>query len=124
MFWYSLLAALGVLLLLSVSLPVPRRIWALVIYSAKYFWLWVSDVIGLRKLWMSATGLGAKYQRLTRPMLIRMWCEDMGPTFIKFGETVASSAVMFPDADVKEFHEALVRVKPFQFQAVERRLAA
>jgi hypothetical protein len=31
MFWYSLLAALGLLFVLSVSLPVPRRIWALAI---------------------------------------------------------------------------------------------
>ena len=60
MFWYSLLAALGVLFLLSVSLPVPRRIWALAIYSAKYFWLWIADVIGLRKLWMSLTGRRAQ----------------------------------------------------------------
>lgn len=119
MFWYSLLAALGVLLLLSVSLPVPRRIWALAIYSAKYFWLWVSDLIGLRKIWMSATGMSAKYQRLTRPMLIRMWCEDMGPTFIKFGQIVASSAGMFPDAYVKEFQKVLDRVKPFPFDEVQ-----
>jgi aarF domain-containing kinase len=122
MFWYSLLAVLGVLLLLSVSLPVPRRIWALAIYSAKYFWLWVSDAIGLRKLWMSATGLGAKYQRLTRPVVIRMWCEDMGPTFIKFGQIVASSAGMFPDAYVKEFQKVLDRVKPFPFDEVQRTL--
>ena len=112
MFWYSLLAALGVSLLLSVSLPVPRRIWALAIYSAKYFWLWISDLIGLRKIWMSATGMSAKYQRLTRPMLIRMWCEDMGPTFIKFGQIVASSAGMFPDAYVDPY--------PAFFQAVVR----
>ena len=122
MFWYSLLAVLGILFLFSVSLPVPRRIWALTIYSAKYFWLWVSDVLGLRKLWMSATGRRARYQRLTRPVLIRMWCEDMGPTFIKFGQIVASSAGMFPDAYVKEFQKVLDRVKPFPFDAVQRTL--
>ncbi|MEO7733559.1 MAG: AarF/UbiB family protein [Kofleriaceae bacterium] len=122
MFWYSFLAALGILFLLSVTLPVPRRIWALAIYSAKYFWLWVADAIGLRKLWMGITGLGAKYQPLTRPMLIRMWCEDMGPTFIKFGQIVASSAGMFPDPYVKEFQKVLDRVKPFPFEAVQQTL--
>jgi predicted unusual protein kinase regulating ubiquinone biosynthesis (AarF/ABC1/UbiB family) len=122
MFWYSLLAVLGVLFLLSVSLPVPRRIWALAIYSAKYFWLWIADVAHLRRLWMSLTGHGASYQRLTRPVLIRMWCEDMGPTFIKFGQIIASSAGMFPDAYVKEFQKVLDRVKPFPFDAVQRTL--
>jgi aarF domain-containing kinase len=122
MFWYSLLAVAAVLFLLSVMLPVPRRIWALVIYSWKYFWLWISDLIGLRFLVLKLTGRGDRYQRLTRPMLLRMWCEDMGPTFIKFGQIVASSAGMFPDPYVKEFQKVLDRVKPFAFSDVKRTL--
>ena len=122
MLWYSLLVALGLLFVVSVSLPVPRRVWALAIYSVKYGLLWLADAVRLRKLWLVATGRGAKSQRLTRPMLVRMWCEDMGPTFIKFGQIVASSAGMFPDAYVKEFQKVLDRVKPFSFEAVQRTL--
>ncbi|MBS1119281.1 MAG: hypothetical protein H6Q90_1509 [Deltaproteobacteria bacterium] len=122
MFWYSLLAVIAVLFLLSVSLPVPRRVWALIIYTSKFFWLWVADALRLRKLGMMVTGRGAHYQRLTRPMLIRMWCEDMGPTFIKFGQIIASSAGMFPDRYVKEFQKVLDRVKPFPFADVKRTL--
>ena len=58
MFWYLLLAVLGILFLLSVMLPVPRRVWAVIIYTSKYFWLWVFDRISSRKL--------------TRPALFRM----------------------------------------------------
>lgn len=122
MFWYSLLAVVAVLFLLSVSLPVPRRIWALIVYSWKYFWLWLADALRLRKLFLVLTGRGKTYQRLTRPMLMRMWCEDMGPTFIKFGQIVASSAGMFPDPYVKEFQKVLDRVKPFPFAEVRRTL--
>jgi len=122
MFWYSLLAAFGVLFVLSVSLPVPRRVWALAIYTTKYFWLWIVDAIGLRKSWMVLAGRAGRYQRLSRPTLIRMWCEDMGPTYIKFGQIVASSAGMFPDAYVQEFQKVLDRVKPFRFDAVQRTL--
>ncbi|MDB4963168.1 MAG: hypothetical protein JWP01_3167 [Myxococcales bacterium] len=122
MFWYSLLGIVAVLFVLSVSLPVPRRIWALIIYSSKYFWLWVSDLVGLRKLFIKLTGRGDRYQKLTRPMLLRMWCEDMGPTFIKFGQIIASSAGMFPDPYVKEFQKVLDRVKPFPFEDVKRTL--
>jgi hypothetical protein len=50
MFWYSLLAVLGMAFVFSVSLPVPRRVWALAIYSAKYALLWIADLLGLRKL--------------------------------------------------------------------------
>jgi aarF domain-containing kinase len=120
--WYVVLAAVAVLFLISVALPVPRRIWALVIYSAKYFWLWLGDLVGIRKLILVATGRGAKAQRPTQPMLLRMWCEDMGPTFIKFGQIIASSAGMFPDPYVKEFQKVLDRVKPFPFDDVRRTL--
>src|SRR3982751_1238456 len=122
MFWYSLLAVLAMLFLLSVTLPVPRRIWAFAIYSSKYCWLWVADALGLRKLVMKLGGQGDQYQKLTRPILLRMWCEDMGPTFIKFGQIIASSAGMFPDPYVKEFQKVLDRVKPFAFDAVKRTL--
>jgi aarF domain-containing kinase len=122
MLWYSLLAALALLLVLSVSLPVPRRVWAFAIYGTKYVLLWLSDVVRLRLLWLALTGQGASYQRLSLPVLVRMWCEDMGPTFIKFGQIVASSAGMFPDAYVKEFQKVLDRVKPFPFEAVQRTL--
>src|SRR5205814_5467425 len=120
MFWYSLLAVAALLCLLSVSLPVPRRVWALIVYSWKYFWLWIADALRLRKLAMVLAGRGSRYQRLTRPELLRMWCEDMGPTFIKFGQIVASSAGMFPDAYVKEFQKCLDRVKPFSFAEVRQ----
>jgi aarF domain-containing kinase len=120
MLWYSLLAVIAILFLLSVSLPVPRRVWALVIYSKKYFWLWLADRLLLRKLAMKLAGRGDQYTPLTRPMLMRMWCEDMGPTFIKFGQIVASSAGMFPDPYVKEFQKCLDRVKPFPFADVRQ----
>ncbi|HEX4417831.1 MAG TPA: AarF/UbiB family protein [Kofleriaceae bacterium] len=122
MLWYSLLAALGILFVLSVSLPVPRRLWALSLYSTKYLWWWIADAIGLRRAWLTMTGRGARYHKLTRPMLLRMWCEDMGPTFIKFGQIIASSAGMFPDPYVKEFQKVLDRVKPFAFDGVQRTL--
>ena len=122
MFWYLLLAVVGVLFLLSVALPVPRRMWAFSLISAKYFWLWLFDVLRLRKLWFAITGKSDKYQKLTRPVILRMFCEDLGPTFIKFGQIVASSAGMFPDAYVKEFQKVLDRVKPFDYEDVRRTL--
>src|SRR5262245_8649853 len=122
MFGYSLLAVLAVLFVLSIALPVPRRIWAFTLLSAKYLWLWLLDAVGLRRVWFAITGRNAKYQKLTRPVLLRMFCEDLGPTFIKFGQIIASSAGMFPDAYVKEFQKVLDRVKPFGFEDVRRTL--
>ena len=122
MFWYLLLGAVAIWLLITIALPVPRRIWAFSLITAKYFWLWLFDVIYLRKLWFAITGKSKKYQKLTRPVLLRMMCEDLGPTFIKFGQIIASSAGMFPDAYVKEFQKVLDRVRPFPFEDVRRTL--
>jgi predicted unusual protein kinase regulating ubiquinone biosynthesis (AarF/ABC1/UbiB family) len=122
MFWYVVVAALAIWLLLTIAMPVPRRIWAFSLISAKYGCLWLFEVAGLRKLWFVVTGRGAQYQHLTRPMRLRMFCEDLGPTFIKFGQIIASSAGMFPDAYVKEFQKCLDRVKPFAFADVRRTL--
>src|SRR5512140_2892616 len=122
MFWYVVLAALAVWLLVTLALPVPRRIWAFALFTAKYFFLWLFDAIRVRWVWFKITGRGAKYHKLTRPMLLRMFCEDLGPTFIKFGQIIASSSGMFPDAYVKEFQGVLDRVKPFAFEDVMRTL--
>jgi len=122
MVWYVLLAVVAVLFVLSVALPVPRRMWAFSLITAKYIWLWIFDKLMLRRLWFAITGRSAKYQKLTRPVIMRMFCEDLGPTFIKFGQIIASSAGMFPDAYVKEFQKVLDRVKPFPFDDVQRTL--
>jgi predicted unusual protein kinase regulating ubiquinone biosynthesis (AarF/ABC1/UbiB family) len=118
MFWYFFLGAIAGVFALSILLPVPRRLWAFVLYSTKYFFLWLVDRIGLRRLFVRP------YEKLARPRLIRMFFEDMGPTFIKFGQIIASSAGMFPDHYVKEFQKVLDRVKPFPFEDVKRTLSA
>jgi predicted unusual protein kinase regulating ubiquinone biosynthesis (AarF/ABC1/UbiB family) len=121
-FWIIFLSVVGGLFLISVALPVPRRVWAFNLYAQKHFWLWVSDVVRLRRVWFAIIGKSAKFARLTRPQLLRMFCEDMGPTFIKFGQIIASSSGMFPDRYVKEFSKVLDRVRPFPFEIVQRTL--
>jgi len=119
MLWY-VLAVVGALFVLSVLLPVPRRVWAFTLYAWKYIGLWLLDVLRLRWLWFKMTGKGDKYRRLGRPVLLRKFCEDMGPTFIKFGQIIASSAGLFPDRYVKEFSKVLDRVRPFPFSEVQQ----
>ncbi|HUH01414.1 MAG TPA: AarF/UbiB family protein [Kofleriaceae bacterium] len=118
MFWYWLLGVLGSLLVLSLVIPTTRRIWAFHFYAFKYLLFWFLDVIRLRPLWFKITG--RRYVKMTRPLAMRLFAEDMGPTFLKFGQIVASSSGMFPDRYVKEFQKCLDRVRPFGFDEVQQ----
>jgi len=122
MLWY-VLAVLGAVFLVTLVLPTTRRVWAFVLFASKYFWIWVMDALRLRWLAYQLTGKGDRYRRLERPVLLRRFCEDMGPTFIKFGQIIASSAGLFPDRYVKEFSKVLDRVRPFGFDDVRKILA-
>lgn len=111
-----LLALLVALVLISLAFGVTRRLWVFFLTSVRYGMLWLANAIGIRWLWAKITG--KPYVHLTRPALARLFCEDMGPTFVKFGQIVASSSGLFPEAYVKEFQKVLDRVKPIPYSLV------
>jgi predicted unusual protein kinase regulating ubiquinone biosynthesis (AarF/ABC1/UbiB family) len=56
------------------------------------------------------------------PAAVRRAFEDLGPTYVKLGQLVASSEGLFPEAYCQEFRKCLDRVRPFPFAEVERTL--
>jgi predicted unusual protein kinase regulating ubiquinone biosynthesis (AarF/ABC1/UbiB family) len=56
------------------------------------------------------------------PTLVRAAFEDLGPTYLKLAQLIASSAGLFPEAYTVEFQKTLDRVKPFAYADVERTL--
>ncbi len=58
------------------------------------------------------------------PRVVREAFEDLGPTYIKLGQLVASSHGMFPEAYCQEFRKCLDRVRPFSYEEVHRTLRA
>lgn len=117
MSWTIVLAVLAAMVLVALALPVPRRVLAFFWHATKYLWLTLMDRIGVRRVILKLSG--RRYEPLTRPRLLRLFFEDMGPTFLKFGQIIASSSGMFPDAYVKEFQKVLDRVRPFSFAEVQ-----
>jgi predicted unusual protein kinase regulating ubiquinone biosynthesis (AarF/ABC1/UbiB family) len=118
---YVVLGAVGTLLMLSLILPTPRRIWVFKLYAWKHIFLLVGDKLRIRHLIIKLEG--KQYRPYTRPIAARRMAEDLGPTFIKFGQIVASSAGMFPKRYVEEFQKCLDRVRPFSFAKVQEILA-
>lgn len=85
----------------------------------KYGMLGLLDRLRLRKLWYKLSGRSDEYVRLTRPVWMRLAFEDLGPTYIKLAQLVASSEGLFPKVYSEEFRKCLDRVPPFDFSDVE-----
>jgi predicted unusual protein kinase regulating ubiquinone biosynthesis (AarF/ABC1/UbiB family) len=62
-------------------------------------------------------------QRDIGPALVREAFEDLGPTYLKLGQLIASSHGLFPESYCREFSKTLDRVKPFAYADVERIVA-
>ena len=116
MLLYILLAIFVFFLALSLVSQTTRRVWVFHLYLFKYLALGLLEVTRVRRLILRARGV--PHTPLTRQRAARLLCEDMGPTFIKFGQIVASSAGMFPEKYVVEFQKCLDRVRPFSFAEV------
>jgi aarF domain-containing kinase len=73
----------------------------------------------------AALGIARKLrgEREVGPELVRRAFEDLGPTYLKLGQLIASSNGLFPESYCREFGKTLDRVKPFAFAEVERTIA-
>lgn len=66
---------------------------------------------------------GAKWltgQRPPNPRLLRLMFEELGATYIKLGQFIASSPTFFPKDYVEEFQTCLDRTKPFPFAIAKK----
>lgn len=57
--------------------------------------------------------------RPPNPKLLRTVFEELGATYIKLGQFIASSPTFFPQAYVEEFQHCLDRTKPFPFSVAK-----
>jgi aarF domain-containing kinase len=76
--------------------------------------------------WVVVKRLTAAFGALLRgkphaaPVIVRRSFEDLGPTYIKLGQLVASSQGLFPERYCTEFRKCLDRVRPFPYDDVQR----
>jgi predicted unusual protein kinase regulating ubiquinone biosynthesis (AarF/ABC1/UbiB family) len=54
------------------------------------------------------------------PAAMREAFEELGPTYVKLGQLVASSQGLFPEPYCREFRKCLDRVRPFPYEDVHR----
>jgi aarF domain-containing kinase len=75
--------------------------------------------------WVATRALGAGLsariagRRDEAPAILRKSFEELGPTYIKLGQLVASSQGLFPERYCVEFRKCLDRVRPFAYADVQ-----
>ena len=60
-----------------------------------------------------------RQRRDTGPASVRRACEDLGPTYVKLAQLVASTEGLFPERYCAELRGCLDRVRPLSFEAIE-----
>lgn len=68
--------------------------------------------------WQTTTEIS----RLDLPVRIRLALEELGPTFIKFGQLMATRVDMFPPAWIEEFEKLHSHVPPSDYAAIHAEL--
>ncbi|ACY15252.1 ABC1 kinase family protein [Haliangium ochraceum] len=120
MLWYLLIgSALGAIAL-TLLMPTTRRVWSFYLTALRYLGLWLLDRAGVRSA-RARAGV-AEDVPLRAPLLLRRFCEDMGPSYIKLAQLLASSGGVVPEPYVREFQACLDRVRPFRFSEVRELL--
>ncbi len=59
-------------------------------------------------------------RRGTAPVVVRRAFEELGPTYVKLGQLVASTQGIFPERYCEELRGCLDRVSPLHFEAIEQ----
>jgi predicted unusual protein kinase regulating ubiquinone biosynthesis (AarF/ABC1/UbiB family) len=79
----------------------------------RFFFLWIGQITGLRRLYHWMFFRHIRYEKMTMPKIMRRVFEELGPTYIKLGQMVASSPGLFPIRYAEEFKKCLDRVPSF-----------
>src|ERR1700722_3750770 len=80
--------------------------------------------------WVGVRAIGAAVVVRARgnsspgPIVVRRAFEELGPTYIKLGQLVASSQGLFPERYCLEFRKCLDSVPSFEFDTVDAILRA
>jgi aarF domain-containing kinase len=109
---------------------VPALGWAAAVGAASLLVLWRSRTARRLAVTLAVAFKAAgamivarvRGQKNASPAIVRRAFEDLGPTYIKLGQLVASSQGLFPERYSDEFRGCLDRVKPFAYEDVLRTL--
>jgi predicted unusual protein kinase regulating ubiquinone biosynthesis (AarF/ABC1/UbiB family) len=109
--WLAVLIGVGVLaLIVLLASRTVRRILA-------------TSWVGIKAMG-AAVAVRSRGNRSPGPLVVRRAFEELGPTYIKLGQLVASSQGLFPERYCLEFRKCLDRVRSFEFEAVDEILRA
>lgn len=86
---------------------------------AKHGFHQVAEKVKLGKFIIQRLNASSDVEELSMPERMRMSFEELGPTFVKLGQLLATRPDLVPDEYVTEFEKLHDRVQPLSFETVE-----
>jgi len=86
---------------------------------AKHGFHGVAEKIKLGKFIVERLSASSEIEKLTIPERLRMSFEELGPTFVKLGQVLASRPDLIPEVYTSEFEKLHDRVQSIPFEVVE-----
>lgn len=102
-----------------------KRYAQVVSVGAKHDFGWLLDKIGLGKFLGEAEGRGPGPQSpLTYAERIRLWLDELGPTFVKLGQILSTRPDLIPHDVIVELKKLQDEVEPVPFDAIRPQVEA
>lgn len=86
---------------------------------AKHGFHQVAEKVKLGKFIIQRLNSSSDIEHLSMPERMRMSFEELGPTFVKLGQLLATRPDLVPEEYVREFEKLHDRVQPLSFEVIE-----
>jgi ubiquinone biosynthesis protein len=102
------------------TLKNASRLRVIVSVFAKHGFYNIAERINLGRFVLERLSSYADEERYTMAERVRMSFEELGPTFVKLGQVLASRPDLVPDDFIQEFSKLHDRVNPLPFEVIEQ----
>lgn len=101
------------------TLKNASRLRAIVGVFAKHGFHNIAEKVKLGKFVLERLNSSTDIDKLSAPERIRLSFEELGPTFVKLGQLLATRPDLIPESYVTEFSKLHDQVKPLPFEVIE-----
>ncbi|MFP5519303.1 MAG: ABC1 kinase family protein [Bdellovibrionia bacterium] len=102
------------------TLKNAARLRTIVSVFAKHGFHNIAERVKLGKFILERLSASSEIEKLSIPVRMRMSFEELGPTFVKLGQVLATRPDLIPQVYVSEFEKLQYQAQPLPFETIEQ----